>query len=61
MLSQRSFYSVDVMVLQKKNVCILSCPKLQLPIRFSDILLQGKVTVSFGYPYQGNHIDDRLS
>lgn len=33
-LSQRSFYSVDVVVPQKKNMYILSCSKLRLPIRF---------------------------
>lgn len=38
---------MDVVVPQKKNAYILSCPKLQLHIRFSDILLQGKVAVSF--------------
>lgn len=42
---------MDVVLPQKKNIYILSYPKLKLPIRLSDILLQGKVAVSFGYTY----------
>lgn len=42
---------MDVVLPQRKNMCILSCPKLQMPISFNIILLQGKIAVSFGHAY----------